>query len=183
MAQVEIPPVADDQVLLKGDRMVSNGVLEGVRHLVYVDAEAYMSNWDPVRVAQAVGHMNARLKGEPYILVGPGRWGSSNPSLGVPASYAQICNCGCLVELSLPSYGMSPELSYGTHFFLDMDSDGILYLPVFDGQEGNHFNRRWFSSAPFEQGLHRAVRLYSGVFNVYLDGQGERGIVVLADQH
>ncbi|MCX7828835.1 MAG: PEP/pyruvate-binding domain-containing protein [Thermanaerothrix sp.] len=182
MAQVEVPPIAHDRVLLKGDRMVSNGVLKGVRHLVYVDAEAYMSNWDPVRVAQAVGEMNARLKGEPYILVGPGRWGSSNPSLGVPASYAQICNCACLVELSLPSYGMSPELSYGTHFFLDMDSDGILYLPVFDGQEGNHFNRRWFSSALFEQGLHRAVRLYSGVFNVYLDGQGERGIVALEDQ-
>ncbi|EHM09332.1 phosphoenolpyruvate synthase/pyruvate phosphate dikinase [Thermanaerovibrio velox DSM 12556] len=180
MAHVEIPSIRDDVVLLKGDRMVSNGVLEGVRHLVYVDAEAYMSNWDPARVAHAVGEMNARLKGEPYILVGPGRWGSSNPSLGVPASYAQICNCGCLVELSLPSYGMSPELSYGTHFFLDMDSDGILYLPVFDGQEGNRFNRRWFNSAPFEQGLHRAVRLYTGSFNVYLDGQGERGIVALA---
>lgn len=180
MAHVEVPALQDDLVLLRGDRMVSNGVLRGVRHLLYVDAEAYISQWDPHRVAAAVGEVNQRLKDQPYILVGPGRWGSTNPTLGVPVSYAQICNCGCLVELSLPSYGMSPELSYGTHFFLDMDSDGILYLPVFEGQEGNRFNRRWFSSRLFEQGIHPAVRLYEGPFDVYLDGHGERGVVALA---
>jgi hypothetical protein len=180
MAQVRIPPLEGRTVILKGNRMVSNGELTQVPYLVYVDAEAYMSHWDPPRAAAAVGEMNQHLKGQRYILAGPGRWGSTNPTLGVPVSYAQICNCSCLVELSLPSYGMSPELSYGTHFFLDMDSDGILYLPVFEGQDGNCFNRQWFASSPFETGSHPAVRLYQGPFDVHMDGDGEIGLITLS---
>ncbi|MDR3231164.1 MAG: pyruvate, phosphate dikinase, partial [Synergistaceae bacterium] len=112
-----------------------------------------------------------------YILAGPGRWGSRNPAIGVPIQYADIYNCGCLVELSAPQYNFNPELSYGSHFFLDMDSDNILYLPVFAGQSNNVYAADWLDKREYEVGEHPAVRIYKGNFFVFLDGESEQGLV------
>ena len=180
MSRVELPQVTEERIVFQGDRMVSNGVLENVSHLVYVDPEIYKKEWDPAATARAVGEINKRLEGRKYILAGPGRWGSRNPSLGVPIIYAEICNCGCLVEISVPELHFSPELSFGTHFFLDMDSDGILYLPVFGRQSGNRYNLDWLERTPYTQGVHPSVRVYEGDFSVYLDGEVEEGMVILS---
>ena len=180
MSRVELPDVPVDRIVFQGDRMVSNGQLENVSHLVYVNPEIYKESWDPAATARAVGAINKKLEGKRYILAGPGRWGSQNPSLGVPIVYAEICNCGCLAEISEPKLHFSPELSFGTHFFLDMDSDGTLYLPVFSEQRGNRYNRAWLESAPYTTGDHPSVRVYEGNFSVYLDGEIEEGMVLLA---
>ena len=148
--RVEIPDTPREKTILRGDRMVANGRLEGARHIVFVDPDIYGKQADFADVARAVGEINDRLDGERYILVGPGRWGSSNPLLGVPVRYNELSNSGCLVELGTPQRGMAPELSYGTHFFLDLDGDNILYLPVFDGEKNNIYNREWFESHPWQ---------------------------------
>ncbi len=176
--KVEIPEVEPERIILKADRMVANGRLEGVRHIVYVDPELYGKTPDFYEVARAVGEINKELDGERYLLVGPGRWGSSNPSLGVPVRYNELSNSGCLVELGIPSKGMAPELSYGTHFFLDLDGDNILYLPVFDGTNDNIYNKEWFDKNRWKTAEHPAVRHYEGIFDVLLDGDSEIGIVI-----
>ena len=176
--RVEIPHVPPEKTILRGDRMVANGRLEAVKHIVYVDPEMYGKKADFVDVARAVGELNEALEDERYILVGPGRWGSSNPMQGVPVRYSELSNAGCLVEIGIPHKGMAPELSYGTHFFLDLDGDNILYLPVFDGCRGNVFNREWFEGRPWKSGSHPAVRHYEGTFDVLLDGDSENGIVI-----
>jgi hypothetical protein len=181
MSRVELPEAPEEKIIFKGDRMVSNGMLEDIRYLVYVNAEAYKNHWDPSAAALAIGDLNKKLEGTGYILAGPGRWGSRNPALGVPVLYAQICNCGCLVEISVPELNFSPELSYGTHFFLDMDSDGTLYLPVFSRQKKNKINEGWLAGTPYKTGDHPAVRLYEGNFSVYLDGELESGIIMAAE--
>jgi len=178
MSRVRLPDVPKERVIFQGDRMVSNGLLENVSHIVYVSPELYKDCWDPSSAARAIGEVNKRLKGTKYILAGPGRWGSRNPALGVPVRYAEICNCGCLAEISVPELSFSPELSFGTHFFLDMDSDGTLYLPVFSNQSGNVFNRDWLDSHPYETGEHPSVRVYGGDFSVYLDGEDESGFIL-----
>ncbi|MDR1516111.1 MAG: PEP/pyruvate-binding domain-containing protein [Synergistaceae bacterium] len=180
MSRVEIPETPSEKIIFQSDRMVSNGLLENTRYLVYVNAETYKNQWDPSAAARAIGDLNRKLEGTRYILAGPGRWGSRNPALGVPVLYAQICNCGCLVEISVPELNFSPELSYGTHFFLDMDSDGTLYLPVFSKQKKNKINTGWLDSAPYQTGDHPSVRLYKGNFSAYLDGELETGIIVAA---
>lgn len=179
MARVELPDVPAERVLFQGDRMVSNGVLENVTHLVYVDPYRYKKEWSPAEAARAVGGINKKLGGTKYILAGPGRWGSRNPALGVPIMYAEICNAGCLVEISVPELHFSPELSFGTHFFLDMDADGVLYLPVFGGQKNNLCNTAWLGGTPYTEGAHPAIRVYEGNFSVYLDGETESGLVIL----
>lgn len=178
MAHVSIPQVEPDRVVLKGNRMVSNGILENVHHIVYVDPDIYGKDDTFYEVAREIGRINSKLSGTSYILVGPGRWGSTNPKLGVPVRYNEICNCGCLIEVGILESDYTPELSYGTHFFLDLDADGTLYLPVFDGMKGNVFNRTWLSSASFERKRHPAVRHYTGNFSVYLDGEKEEGVVI-----
>jgi hypothetical protein len=177
LSRVELPETPEEQIIFRGDRMVSNGLLENVSHLVYVNAETYKERWDPSAAARAIGEINKKLNGKRYILAGPGRWGSRNPALGVPVLYSQICNCGCLVEISVPELNFSPELSFGTHFFLDMDSDGTLYLPVFSRQKNNKFNVSWLDDKPYETGEHPSVRIYEGNFSVYLDGEIESGMV------
>lgn len=179
LGRVEIPAeTAPEKILLKGDRMVANGKLEGVRHIIYVAPEAYWNRTDFHEIARAVGELNMRLEGERYLLIGPGRWGSSNPLLGVPVQYNELSNSGCLVEIGIPSKGVSPELSYGTHFFLDLDGDNILYLPVFDGMKDNIYNREWFDNHPWNETGHPAVRHYIGDFDVLLDGESETGVII-----
>lgn len=176
--KVEIPEVSPDKIILRGNRMVANGRLENIKHIIYVDPDLYGKTPDFYDVARAIGDINEKLDGERYLLVGPGRWGSSNPLQGVPVQYSELSNSGCLVELGIPSSGMAPELSYGTHFFLDLDGDNILYLPVFDGEEGNVYNKEWFDSRDWISTYHQAVRHYQGNFDILLDGDSEIGIVI-----
>jgi len=179
MSSVEIPEIPEEKILLKGSRMVSNGVIEKTPYIVFVDPFQYGLKADHYKIARALGQVNNDLKGTNYVLVGPGRWGSANTDLGVPVEYNEICNCGCLVELGIVERHYTPELSYGTHFFLDLDVDGILYLPVFAGEPPDIFNREWFENTPYERGTEDVIRIYKGDFSVYLDGETEVGIVCL----
>jgi len=177
MSRVIVPDVPHKQVIFRGDRMVSNGMITNIPYIVYVEPLAYLSEWDPHGAARAVGALNDKLKGTNYILAGPGRWGSCNPAIGVPIQYGDIHNCGCLVELSAPQFNFNPELSYGSHFFLDMDSDNILYLPIFAGESNNIYASNWLDNTEHELSTHPAVRIYKGNFSVYLDGESEQGLV------
>jgi hypothetical protein len=71
-----------------------------------------------------------------------------------------------------------PELSYGTHFFSDLEVDNVLYMPVYEGESGNLFDREFFEKTPYEPGPHEAIRLFRGDFSVYMCGFKNSGVVV-----
>lgn len=176
--RVRIPvDLPEDSVLLRGNRMITNGTLQGCRWLVYVDPLAYAQTSDKLEVAKQVGRVNKKLQRERYILVGPGRWGSTNPRQGVKVNYSDISGAGLIVEIGMLDRGFIPELSYGTHFFADLDVHGTLYMPVFEGVDGNVFRRQWFEATPHQLAGHDAVRVYSGHFEAYLDGESMVGVV------
>ncbi len=180
-SKVSIPAgLREDDILLRGDRMLVDGKLEGTKWLIYVDPYEYEKTPEKPAVARAIGRINDELRGERYILIGPGRWGSTNPNLGVPVRYSEISNAGLLVELGILKAGFAPELSYGTHFFADLEVDRVLYLPVFDGLKSNIYRTDWFSSAEFSLPYHPAVRVYRGRFSAYLDGDTNSGVVIKA---
>jgi len=83
-----------------------------------------------VELARVVGRLNKALEGKPFILLGPGRWGSSNAQLGVPVSYADIYNSRALIELAVGPEGLVPDPSYGTHFFQDLVESQIYSLAL-----------------------------------------------------
>jgi hypothetical protein len=176
--RVQTPDITGKTLILRGDTMVTNGVLEGIRNLVYVDHDAYRTTMDRYAVSREIGRLNAELFPQKYILVGPGRWGSSDPSRGVPVQYAEISGAALLVEMGISHHGFTPELSYGTHFFADLELDGTLYMPVFDNRPSNVFNVDWLQKHPHDATRHKAVRLYRGDFSAYLDGQDVTGSVV-----
>ncbi len=80
--------------------------------------------------------------------MGPGRWGTSTPSLGIPVSFAEICNVRVLVEVACKEDGYMPELSYGTHFFQDLVETQIFYVALFPGEERVAFNPQLLSERP-----------------------------------
>src|SRR5690554_7812854 len=77
-------------------------------------------------VARLVGD-TVRASAEPTMLVGPGRWGTSSPELGVPVRFSDIAGVAALVEVSENAGEMVPDLSYGSHFFQDLVETGIAY--------------------------------------------------------
>ncbi len=177
--EVRVPGgIPNHRVLLRGSRMLTHGVVRDCPAVVYVDPAAYAASDDKYGVARTVGELNRLLAGSRYILVGPGRWGSTDPLFGVPVSYEEICHAGLLVEIGGRGGAFTPELSYGTHFFADLEAEGILYMPVFTHLEDDLYNAEWFYTTPAETTGHPAVALYRGRFDAYLDGYRMKGLVV-----
>ncbi len=132
-------------------RMVPHGLIEGIRYVLFVTPEGYFhlpSQADRVRLERAIGQVNQALEGQVFICVGPGRWGTSTPDLGVHVAYGDIYNTRALVELSGREIGTSPEPSFGTHFFQDLMEARIYPLAIFTDDPDVIFNRPFFYSTP-----------------------------------
>ena len=138
-----------DQIFAS-DHLVPQGVVEKVKYIIYVDPIHYSRIPNTVRIdlARIIGKLNKKLEGENFILMGPGRWGSSNLDLGVKVSYADIYNTRMLIEIAMTRNGGTPEVSYGTHFFQDLVESNIYPLALFPDQANSLFNRRYVDQAP-----------------------------------
>lgn len=175
----DMPDLRDKTILLQADRMVTPGQARGLSTIIYIDHKLYHScSDDYYEIARGIGRLNEMMYGDPYILVAPGRVGSSNPLLGVPVQYNELTNCRCIVETGISRFGFTPELSYGTHFFSDLELDSVLYMPVFEGELDNIINTEWFHANEWRPGPHPAIRIYSGSFSAYMDGRKNRGVIV-----
>ena len=153
MVPLDLPhTVSPERILFRAKRVISPGLLEGIKYIIYVDPRGYGNLSDSLRkqVGRLVGTLNRHpmLAGEKLMLMGPGRWGSSNIRLGVNAGYADLNNAGVLVELAYESGGQLPEVSYGTHFFQDLVESQITYLPVYPDLPETAFNHAFFQDSP-----------------------------------
>ena len=121
-----------------------------VRYAVFVKADPYLSlpEQQKYSVARSVGELNRILKGCSAILVGPGRWGTTTPSLGVPVSFAEISHYIAMCEVAYRSHGLRPELSYGSHFFQDLVESGIFYAAIYPDTAGCEYHEDLFDACP-----------------------------------
>jgi hypothetical protein len=173
-----LPDLTDKEILLQANKMVTDGMVEHVPYIVYIDHRIYSASSNFHEIARALGEVNHELEGKGYILAAPGRVGSSNPELGVPVHYNELTNCKCIVEIGIPKAGYMPELSYGTHFFSDLEVDNILYMPVYDGETGNVYRKSFFDDPGLPPGPHPAIRVVPGDFSVFMDGHRNLGVVI-----
>lgn len=123
-------------------RSLPTAFVPDIEYVVYVDEDAYHS-WpynDRQTVARVVGKITEALRGKRFALVGPGRWGSWNPQLGVPVKYAEIAGTLMLVEVARRRATYAPEVSYGSHFFQDLIEDNVAYLPLYPDEPNEVFN-------------------------------------------
>ncbi|GAP08932.1 phosphoenolpyruvate synthase/pyruvate phosphate dikinase [Bellilinea caldifistulae] len=135
--------VRDEDVIFVSNRMVPLGVVEGVEYIVFVDPEKYYrlpSAHDFSETARRIAQINRALEGKNFVLIGPGRWGSTDFMQGVPVTYADIFNTRALIELTSRKGGYASEPSYGTHFFQDLVESGIFPLAVSAEEEDDYLN-------------------------------------------
>jgi len=143
--------IPEEDVIFSASKLVPHGLVPQIRYVVYVDPEKYDRIPDPstkLQLARVVGHINHRLEGERFILMGPGRWGSSNVDLGLKVTYADIHNTSVLAEIALSRGNGTPELSYGTHFFQNLVEARIYPLPLYPHQDDTVFKTAFFLESP-----------------------------------
>lgn len=177
-------PVGDQFFL--ATRMVPQGQVSQIEYIIYVDPVVYSQMADPAgrtEVARIVGRLNKALEGRPFILMGPGRWGSANIALGVPVTYADIYNARALVELAVRQQGITPEPSYGTHFFQDLVETQIYPLALYPDEPGEFLNWSFLKEArnslatllPQDAGYAECVK----VIHVPAERAGQRAEIVM----
>jgi len=107
-----------------------------IKRVIWIDPRSYaqLSLSDKHEVARLIGRLNKRINergGQPTLLLGPGRWGTSTPSLGVPVKFSEINNMAAIGEVAFSEGDLVPELSFGSHFFQDLVEADIFYLALF----------------------------------------------------
>jgi hypothetical protein len=184
--KVQLPAdLPKDRILFSSDGSFMGGnIAQQLDRIIYIDPQGYIDlplaqKYD---IARLVGKLNKEVQREKMsvILMGPGRWGTTTPSLGVPVSFAEINNMAVLTELSYPGGNLMPELSYGTHFFQDLVETDIFYVAIFAGKSGVTFNQDLLGRLPniFSQLAPESAK-YSAIVKV-LDTSGCR-LQIIAD--
>ena len=122
-------------------------MIEGVRSVIYVKPRSFNSA-NNARIVPVINRLNAEFaaKGEGYVLIGPGRWGSSDNALGIPVRWADISAARVIVEAALGNYRIEP--SQGTHFFQNLTSFGVGYFTVDHGAKNGFYDSEYLDACP-----------------------------------
>jgi hypothetical protein len=138
-------------VVFSTRRLVPDGHVDCITHVIYVTPEGYFSlatQQERTHIGHLISKLNARLSGQTFITIGPGRWGTINPDLGVPINYGDIYQTCALVEVSGQGISAAPEPSFGTHFFQDLVEANIYPLAIDLDDPDTHFNKSFFYDTP-----------------------------------
>ncbi|UCD43438.1 MAG: PEP/pyruvate-binding domain-containing protein [Chloroflexota bacterium] len=151
-SQARLPEnIPTEDIIFSTSRMVPRGRVDWINYVIYVHAEGYFALPTVAarsEVGRAISKLNAALADQVFICVGPGRWGTRNLDLGVYIGYSDIYNTRALIEVTGKETGLSPEPSFGTHFFQDLVEANIFPLAVDLEDEGVIFNRDFFYNTP-----------------------------------
>ncbi len=142
---LELSEIDADDTICISERTLGHGSIAGIRDIVVVKPDAFDRS-KTAEIATEIGVINAALKKEarPYLLIGPGRWGSADHWLGIPVSWAQISGARCIIEDEVE--GITIEPSQGTHFFQNITSFGIGYFTMHSAGAFAKLDHDWLAS-------------------------------------
>jgi hypothetical protein len=141
--------VPQDRILFESEgNFMGGSISQGISRVIYVDPETYnkLNLYEKYDIARLIGKLNRMIidrSESPTLLIGPGRWGTTTPSLGVPVRFSEINQITAIVELEYQSGSLRPELSFGTHFFQDLVETDIFYVAIFSGMKEIRFRTEW----------------------------------------
>ena len=174
---INISNIEESGVLLRSENVLGHGIMDDMADVIYVKTTNYNPANNPA-IAYEIEKMNARFlsEGGHYLLVGPGRWGSSDPWLGVPVKWPAISAARVIVEEGLTNYRVDP--SQGTHFFQNLTSFGVGYFTINPGIGDGLFDEAYLNALPAveETNFVRHVRLPHPM-TVMMDGKKKVGVV------
>jgi hypothetical protein len=158
---LDLEQVAKSRVICRTDSALGDGLIDGIADIIYVSATDLHAKTTP-GVALQVAQANAMLQAadRPYILIGPGRWGTSDPGLGLPVQWTDIAGARVIIETPFGTRSVAP--SQGTHFFHNITSLGVGYLTISESAEWDFIDRDWLSAQP-------SIELAAGVHHIQLE--------------
>ncbi|MBR1519113.1 MAG: phosphoenolpyruvate synthase [Prevotella sp.] len=179
----DLTQIADERCLLRSHNSLGHGVNDEVTDIVYVKTDENFSAQNNPLIAEEIEKMNRQFAAEKrgYILIGPGRWGSSDSWLGIPVKWPHISQARLIVETALKNYRVDP--SQGTHFFQNLTSFGVGYFTI-DENTGSGFFRKELldtTEAIEETKYLRHVRL-DHPLTIMMDGKKQEGVVLTDSQ-
>lgn len=170
--------VEQEDTILTSTSVLGHGIVTDVQDIIYVKTGAFCSS-NNQSIAYDIEKMNRQFTGEEknYVLVGPGRWGSSDSWLGIPVKWPHISNARVIVECGLENYRVDP--SQGTHFFQNLTSFGVGYFTINPFKGDGWFDERYLNSLPAveETEYLRHVRFDKPVV-IKMDGKKSLGVVL-----
>lgn len=179
MLDEDLAAIPDADCLLRSHNSLGHGVTEDVTDVVYVKTDGRFSAADNPTIAREIEKLNKEYldRGTNYVLVGPGRWGSSDSWLGIPVKWPHISAARVIVEVALKNYRVDP--SQGTHFFQNLTSFGVGYFTIDENRNDGCFHKATLDAMPaVEETEHvRVVRFEKGL-RIMMDGKKGEGVVV-----
>ena len=173
--EVNIPrDIPEEQTFLRTEgNFMGGNISQPLKWIIWVEPSEYsrLPLADKYEIARLVGRLNKRIADKidsPTMLLGPGRWGTSTPAMGVPITFSEINNLTALAEVAFTSGNLMPELSFGSHFFQDLVEADIFYLALFPENKDNFLNRDWLQKQPNAlEGLLPTSARYKKVVKVF----------------
>ncbi len=187
IVQFEMPTdIPDESLFFRSDgNFMGGNIAQDFDWIVWVNATEYLRLplVEKYEIARIIGLLNKRIASRDdgrTMLLGPGRWGTTTPSLGVPISFSEINNITALVEVAFTSGDLMPELSFGSHFFQDLIEADIFYLALFPDNKDCMLNESWLQERPNAlDGLIPSYSRYQNVVKVVK--VSDSGIKLMAD--
>ena len=180
MLDEDVRAIPDADCLLRSHNSLGHGISEDVTDVVYVKYDDHFSAMNNFYVADDIERINRKFlaDGKNYVLIGPGRWGSSDHYLGVPVKWPHISAARVIVEVALKNYNIDP--SQGTHFFQNLTSFGVGYFTVdTNTEEGGFVNKEMLDAMPAveETQYVRHVR-FDRPLRILMDGKKQEGAIL-----
>ncbi len=176
MINVDITPQDREKAFCVSTKALGNRISTDITDIIFVKPDAFDPGRTP-EIAVQIGRMNKALMGEghKYILIGPGRWGSTDRWLGIPVSWADICGVSVIIETAHPKLNAEP--SQGSHFFHNLISLGINYMSV-QNDETSRIDWKWLMSLPVREESQFVARVVlDRALTLKVDGRKSQGVI------
>ncbi|MDP4239329.1 MAG: PEP/pyruvate-binding domain-containing protein [Bacteroidota bacterium] len=174
----DIGSIPEENAIITSNSTLGHGITNDLYDLVYVKPEAFSASKNQL-IMYEIEKVNRRLVDESrhYVLVGPGRWGSADPWLGIPVKWAHISNARLIVESGLSTYRVDP--SQGTHFFQNLTSFGVVYFTINPFLHDGSFDTEFLNAQPavYESEYIRHIRFDKPIV-MKVDGRKNKGVVM-----
>ena len=181
MLDEDLTAIPDEQLLLRSNNSLGHGIMNELQDVVYVKTDDYSASHNQ-DIAWEIEKLNQQFlnEGKNYVLIGPGRWGSSDTWLGIPVKWPHISAARIIVEAGLTNYRVDP--SQGTHFFQNLTSFGVGYFTINAFMNDGVYNQDFLNTQP---AVHETKYLRHVHFEhpivAKMDGKKKQGVVLLPD--
>ena len=170
-------PIDKQDILSSSSIALGNGLIKDIKNIIYIDPKKF----DPAKskvIAKEIEKINRQIpEDEKYILIGPGRWGSSDPWLGIPVEWDQISKAKVIIEYGMKSFPVDP--SFGSHFFQNVTSMRIGYFTIDHKNKDDFLDTKWIKN----QKSKKSTKFINWIeldepLAVSIDGQNGKGEII-----